>query len=108
KIGQVLSNLVSNAVKYSAPGSKVIMGCDSENRKANIYVTDGGVGISTTNVSKLFSRFYRVDNEKIKNVSGFGIGLYIASEILKYHNSKIEVKSNEGEGSTFSFCLDTV
>lgn len=108
KIGQVLSNLLSNAVKYSAPGSKVVMGCDYENGKVNIYVSDEGVGITYTNVSKLFSRFYRVENEKIKNVSGFGIGLYIASEILRYHNSRIEVKSTEGKGSTFSFYMDTV
>jgi signal transduction histidine kinase len=57
---------------------------------------------------KLFDRFYRVENEKVQNVSGFGVGLFIVSEILKYHDSKIHVESEEGKGSTFYFYLDLV
>jgi len=108
KIGQVLINLLSNAVKYSSPGSTVIIGCKEENGKVKVYVNDEGIGISSKDQKKLFSRFYRVENEKMKNVSGFGIGLYIVSEILKYHNSNIEVESTEGIGSTFYFYLEAL
>jgi PAS domain S-box-containing protein len=108
KIGQVLVNLISNAIKYSPPGSLVTVGCEKLEGKAKIFVKDRGIGISESDQEKLFTRFYRVEHEKAKTVSGFGIGLYLVSEILKYHESKIEIQSKEGEGSTFYFYLDTV
>ncbi|MEB0250231.1 ATP-binding protein, partial [Mucilaginibacter sp. 5B2] len=55
---------------------------------------------------KLFDKFYRVKNEKVKTISGFGIGLYLVSELLRYHKSKIEVESREDEGATFYFVMD--
>lgn len=106
KIGQVLSNLLSNAIKYSPANSKITIGCEKNGSKVKIYVRDEGVGISPGDQKSLFNRFYRVDNEKVKTVSGFGIGLYIVSEILRYHNSTIMVESTEGAGSVFYFSLD--
>ncbi|MEO8795216.1 MAG: PAS domain S-box protein [Daejeonella sp.] len=108
KISQVLVNLITNAVKYSAAGSLITVGCEKAGEDLKIYVQDKGEGISLKDQEKLFSRFYRVENEKFKTVSGFGIGLYLVSEILKYHDSKIEVNSIEGEGSTFFFYLKDV
>lgn len=108
KICQVLMNLMTNAVKYSATGSLITVGCEKVDQTLKIYVQDEGEGISLKDQEKLFNRFYRVDNEKFKTVSGFGIGLYLVSEILKYHNSKIEVTSKEGVGSTFFFHLEDV
>ncbi|GAC1314563.1 MAG: hypothetical protein NVSMB24_39360 [Mucilaginibacter sp.] len=109
KIGQVLTNLVSNAMKYSPKGGVIVVGCQLlEGKKVKIYVQDEGVGISAKDQKRLFERFYRVKNEKLKTISGFGIGLYLVSEILSYHNSKIEVESAEGVGSTFYFILDTI
>lgn len=107
KIGQVLINLLSNAIKYSPKGTTIILGCKKVAGKVNIYVTDEGIGISETDQKRLFERFYRVDNQ-LKTVSGFGIGLYLVSEILKFHDSKIIVESVEGKGSTFSFELEEV
>lgn len=72
-------------------------------RKVRIGIIDEGIGINANDQKKLFSRFYRVNNERTKTVSGFGIGLFIVSEILRCHNSKIEVESKEGEGSAFYF-----
>jgi two-component system sensor histidine kinase VicK len=106
KIGQVLMNLLSNAIKYSPKGGIIIIGCEKAEGKVKIFVKDHGVGISPADQKKLFDKFYRVKNEKIKTVSGFGIGLYLVSEILRYHHSKIEVESREDEGSTFYFELD--
>jgi two-component system sensor histidine kinase VicK len=106
KIGHVLMNLLSNAIKYSPAGGKVTLGCLAGKEKVKIYVRDEGVGISQADQQRLFERFYRVNNDKLKSISGFGIGLFLASEILRDHNSKIEVESTEGLGSTFYFSLD--
>ncbi|MCW3120000.1 MAG: putative Histidine kinase [Chitinophagaceae bacterium] len=105
KIGQVLINLLSNAIKYSPSGGTVIIGCEKNNGKVKVNVSDEGVGINLKNHTRLFDRFYRVENEQVKTVSGFGVGLYLVSEILRYHDSEIEVESHEGQGSNFSFNL---
>ena len=105
KIGQIITNLMSNAIKYSPAGGKITIGCDLHDGLVRVYVSDEGVGISPSDQKNLFSRFYRVTNEKVKNISGFGIGLYLVSEILKYHDAEIAVVSEEGVGSTFSFTL---
>ncbi len=105
KIAQVLINLISNAIKYSPKGALITIGCEQIGEEVKIYVKDEGVGISAKDLKNLFNRFYRVENEKVKNISGFGIGLYLVAEILRYHGSKIEVESQEGVGSTFYFYL---
>jgi PAS domain S-box-containing protein len=105
KISQILSNLLSNAVKYSLPGTFVRIECTHEQNSVSINFTDQGVGIDPLDQPRLFERFYRVKNEQLKNVSGFGIGLHLVSEILKLHGSDIKVKSDPGKGSTFYFTL---
>ncbi|MES2268592.1 MAG: PAS domain S-box protein [Bacteroidota bacterium] len=106
KIGQVLMNLLSNAIKYSPKGGKIIIGCVKLGDKVKVFVKDEGVGINVADQKKLFQKFYRVKNEKIKTISGFGIGLYLVSELLRYHDTKIEVESHEHKGSTFYFLVD--
>jgi PAS domain S-box-containing protein len=105
KIGQVLINLLSNAIKYSPQGGKIRLGSEIEDKNVRIYVSDQGLGIALSDQKRLFDRFYRVNDDRVKSVSGFGIGLYFVSEILRYHNSNIEVTSKEGVGSTFYFSL---
>lgn len=105
KIGQVLNNLLSNAIKYSPTGGKIILGCIKINNEVKIFVKDEGVGISLADQKQLSQRFFRSDNERLKGVSGFGIGLYLVSEILRFHHSKIELESVENIGSTFFFLL---
>lgn len=106
KIGQVLTNLVSNAIKYSPAGGNVTIGCTEIEGKVLVYVTDQGVGISESDQKKLFERFYRVENEEVANIAGFGIGLYIVAEIVRLHNSEMVVESEKGIGTTFKFYLD--
>lgn len=106
KISQVMTNLLSNAIKYSPKGGNITIDCQQNAGKVRIAVSDEGVGISATDQKKLFERFYRVKNEKIKTISGFGIGLYLAAEVMRYHNSTIKVQSEEGVGSTFYFELE--
>ena len=105
KISQVLSNLLSNAVKYSLAGTFIHIECTRKQNNVSINFTDQGVGIDPLDQPRLFERFYRVKNEQLKNVSGFGIGLHLVSEILKLHGSDIKVKSDPGKGSTFYFTL---
>ncbi|SFC65435.1 PAS domain S-box-containing protein [Parapedobacter composti] len=107
KIGQVLMNLVSNAIKYSPAGSTITIGCEKMAGKVILSVRDEGIGISAADQKRLSERFYHVNNEKIQNTTGFGIGLYLVSEILRYHNnSSILVESEEGRGSIFYFEID--
>nr|WP_294874633.1 ATP-binding protein [uncultured Pedobacter sp.] len=105
KISQVLSNLLSNAVKYSRAGTFIHIECTRKQNNVSINFTDQGVGIDPLDQPRLFERFYRIKNEQLKNVSGFGIGLHLVSEILKLHGSDIKVKSDPGKGSTFYFTL---
>lgn len=108
KIGLVLTNLLSNAVKYSPKGGNITIGCEKQENQVKLYVSDEGMGISPTDQKRLFERFYRVQDDRLKHVSGFGIGLYLVAEILRHHGSQIRVESEEGAGSTFHFNLETV
>lgn len=105
KIGQVLINLISNAIKYSPESSTIIVGYEQHENQVKIYVRDQGIGVSEADQKRLFERFYRVESPATKHVSGFGIGLYLVAQIVRYHNSKIEVESKLGEGSVFYFFL---
>lgn len=105
KIGQVLNNLLSNAVKYSPAGGNILIGCKKDENTVHIFVKDNGIGITKEDQERLFQRFFRSSNEQLKGVSGFGIGLYLVSEVLRFHGSKMELVSEENEGSTFSFSL---
>lgn len=108
KIGQVLVNLISNAIKYSPDGGDICIKCQNQGSKVRISITDQGIGISDIDQERLFERFYRVNNKNVPEVKGFGIGLYLVSEILRYHQSGIKVRSEVGKGSTFYFDLDIV
>ena len=101
KIGSVVSNLLSNAVKYSPSGTDIDVRCEILDGNALVSITDDGIGIDKEDIDKLFNRYYRVG--KHHTISGFGIGLYLSSEIIERHNGKIGVESEIGKGSTFYF-----
>ncbi|PWS33287.1 ATP-binding protein [Pedobacter paludis] len=103
KIGQVLANLIGNAVKYAQPGSAIRVSCITTTDTIKISVQDEGIGIRQEELPKLFERFYRVDNNNL--ISGFGIGLYVSAEIVNLHGGKIWAESTVGKGSVFSFTL---
>ncbi len=105
KIGQVITNFISNAVKY-APESHVIdLRCFLSDGQPAVSVTDYGPGISPQHQQKVFDRYYRVEDTHSKTILGFGIGLYLCSEIIQRHEGRIWVESELGEGSVFSFSL---
>lgn len=105
KIGQVVNNLISNAVKYSPPGSTINISCEASDSYLVVKVKDEGIGISAEDRPRLFERYFRVNNSEYQNVAGFGIGLYLCAEIIKRHDGTIGVDSQIGKGSTFYFEL---
>lgn len=105
KIYQVLTNLLTNAIKYSDTGTTIRVSCKRTDGKVTIAVQDQGIGIAEEDQPKLFERFYRVREEQNKHIGGFGIGLYLVSELLRLHRSTIEVESKPGKGAIFSFNL---
>ncbi|SKB30510.1 PAS domain-containing protein [Daejeonella lutea] len=100
----VINNFISNAIKYSPEGKKIIVNCRIEEGNIVFSVQDFGVGIAEENLDKLFDRYYRVDNTAMR-FEGLGLGLFISSEILKRHKGSFWIEGREGEGSTFYFGL---
>lgn len=105
RIGQVLSNLVSNALKYSPKEKKVIIKLSADSKNVTVAVQDFGIGMADKHLVKIFERFYRVYDTTDKTFPGLGIGLYISAEIVKRHKGKLWVESNAGKGSTFYFSI---
>lgn len=104
RLEQVLSNLLSNAMKYSPAADEVIVNVCHDDEKVTISVTDHGIGVPADKHTKLFERFYRVEKNAYR-FQGLGIGLYISAEIVRRHGGKIWVESEEGKGATFHFTL---
>ncbi|ARS39474.1 hypothetical protein CA265_07340 [Sphingobacteriaceae bacterium GW460-11-11-14-LB5] len=107
KISLVMTNLLSNAQKYSPDGGIITVSCKRSDQNLIISVKDQGIGISSEDKKNMFQKFYRIRSEKTRNISGFGIGLYLSSSIISLHGSSISVESKLDEGSTFSFSLKT-
>ena len=103
KIGSVISNLLSNAVKYSKPELPITVTCFADQQTLTLSVADQGMGIGSNDLNKLFDRYYRVENPNMRNISGFGIGLYLCAEIIGRHGGKIWAESELGKGSVFHF-----
>jgi two-component system phosphate regulon sensor histidine kinase PhoR len=104
RLNQVLVNLISNAIKYTDEGS-IDLSVIEESKFGKIIVKDTGQGISESDLDRIFERFYRVDKDRSRSVGGTGLGLAIVKHIIDAHKSKIEVKSELGKGSEFSFKL---
>ncbi len=105
RIGQVLSNLIGNAIKYNHEKGEVKVRFDDEGPFIRITVADNGPGIPQEHLERVFERFYRVDKSRSKKQGGSGLGLAIVKHILEGHNTKAEVKSVLNVGTSFSFRL---
>lgn len=104
QISQVITNLVSNAIKYSPGTDKVDVYCNRVGNFVKVSITDYGMGISHQDQTKIFERFFRARDIQ-KKFPGMGIGLYICHEIIANHNGTLWVESEIGAGSTFNFTL---
>jgi two-component system sensor histidine kinase SenX3 len=97
-----LSNLIDNAVKYSEEGSEVWLTATRESGVVAMHVTDHGIGIPAKDLARIFERFYRVDRARSRDTGGTGLGLAIVRHVANNHEGDVQVRSTEGEGSTFT------
>jgi PAS domain S-box-containing protein len=105
KLVQVILNLVSNALKYSAPAAPVHVVAERKHDHAQISVIDEGIGMTDTECSQVFEKFARADRPEVRKVSGTGLGLYITKNLVEMQHGQVWVKSEPGKGSIFAFSL---
>jgi signal transduction histidine kinase/ActR/RegA family two-component response regulator len=105
RLEQVLVNLIGNAIKYSPQGGQIAVRVERVGGKARISVSDQGIGIPVEEQERLFQRFFRAANAGTRNFGGLGIGLFVSHEIVQQHGGQFEVKSDAGQGATFTFTL---
>ena len=108
RIGQVITNLVTNASKYSPNADKIVVAAFIQDDKVITTVTDYGIGIDDSYYEKIFELFFRVTSHDEKTYPGMGIGLNFSKEIIKRHGGNIWVESKKGVGSTFFFSLPII
>jgi len=104
-IEEVLSNLISNAIRYTPSNGKIEVWADQTDDCVNLHVADTGLGIAKDEIDHIFDRFYRVKNEHTRFINGTGLGLAIVKSIVESHHGTIHVKSEPGKGSHFIVCL---
>ena len=105
RLGQVVSNLLSNALRYSQPGGRVDLRVRREETSAVLEVADTGVGIAPEDLKHVFKRFWRGERSRSRATGGAGIGLAIVYELVRAHDGRIDVESRPGAGSTFRVSL---
>jgi signal transduction histidine kinase len=108
RVAQVLTNLLSNAAKFSPPRGRIEIIAEPWDGMARIGVRDHGEGISPADLPKLFRKFSQIDSSATRKAGGTGLGLVICKGIVEQHGGKIWVESTAGEGSTFYFTLPLV
>lgn len=96
-----INNLISNAIKYNNPGGKIELIAEENDMEVFIRVRDTGIGISEEDQHRIFSKFYRSDDDEVRKRTGHGLGLSLVHETVKLHHGKIQLNSTPGEGSEF-------
>ncbi len=105
---QAIVNLLDNAIKYSEPGSEVLISGRTNTHEVTIAVSDHGCGIEKDHLPRLFERFYRVDKARSRKLGGTGLGLSIVKHIVQAHRGRVSVISTPGKGSTFTVHLPAI
>jgi PAS domain S-box-containing protein len=106
RLGQILNNLIGNAIKYSPPDSQITLSAQKQDDNyITICVKDTGIGIPADAIHKLFEKFSRVRDEQAEGIEGTGLGLYIVKKLVEVHGGQIWVESVHGEGSSFIFTM---
>lgn len=105
---EVCSNLITNAIKYSPDGGSITISATEENEYLKLVFTDTGFGISSGDLEKIFTRFYRVKDANTREIQGTGLGLAIVKSIIESHHGKISVTSEVDSGTTFTVLLPSI
>jgi len=105
RLGQVIINLLHNAVKFSPDGGKIVVGVREGEGEVVVTVRDPGIGVPRADLARIFERFYKVDRARVRGRGGTGLGLSIARHVVESHGGRIWAESEEGAGSTFSFAI---
>ena len=102
EINSAVGNLISNAIRYTPKGGKILLSWDLRDGECWVSVGDSGIGIESRHIPRLTERFYRVDASRSRETGGTGLGLAIVKHVLTRHQGRLEVESEVGRGSTFS------
>lgn len=105
KLAISLHNLLGNAIKYSMAGGEVVVSVSTDNGRLGVAFKDKGIGIDKDELEKVFDRFYRAKDSRVAQITGTGLGLPIAREIVRRHGGDIEATSALNQGSTFTVSL---
>jgi len=107
RIGQVLTNLLDNAIKFTSEGGKIVVEANltSVGDAVELHVRDNGIGIPSADLPRVFERFYRVDKARSRELGGTGLGLAIVKHIVEAHRGRVEVRSTLSQGSEFTVIL---
>jgi len=108
RIGQVLRNLLDNAIAHTQAGGSIMVAAEQQASGVKISVSDTGEGIPPEDLPNIFERFYRVDKSRTRASGGSGLGLTITKRLVEAHGGTIEVQSEAGRGSCFSFTLPAI
>jgi signal transduction histidine kinase len=108
RLKQVLTNLITNAIKYSPRAGRVIVSLTKRTNAVEVRVKDFGIGIPAEQQKKIFDRFFQVERPLGQIYPGLGLGLYITKEIIERHQGEIWLESKPGEGTTFTVRLPFV
>jgi two-component system sensor histidine kinase VicK len=100
KINQVITNIITNSIKYSPENTAIEIALEETDRYYRVFIKDNGIGIPKDDIPHIFERFYRVDKARSRAQGGTGLGLAIAKEIMEEHNGRIVVSSELGKGTT--------
>ncbi len=101
-----LNNLLTNAIKYNRPGGSVTLGAEESDSQIIIEVKDTGLGIGEQDQARIFDKFFRADNDEVRQKPGHGLGLALAKNIIDVHHGKLRLVSTLGQGSTFTIIFD--
>lgn len=105
KISLAIHNLLGNALKYTPPGGKACLKLDADDADVRIRVSDTGIGIGEADLGRIFEKFYRAEDQRLRDITGSGLGLALAREMIRLHGGDITADSTLNEGSTFTLTL---
>jgi signal transduction histidine kinase len=108
KLTQILTNLLDNAFNYTPEGGKIAVSAWPDGSFVNVSIADTGIGISKKNLHKIFERFFRSEAAEVQSVPGTGLGLAIVRSLIQMHGGRLNVESEIGQGSKFTFTLPIV